>query len=280
MIRNFRQTLGFFGLITFASSSQALYAGEALQWPAGPNVCQGIWSYSEYQSCEDATHGQDLNRPIVGIDGERCGYEKMQNSCWHGREYEGSFDMPEETIKRLDYPYTAEDKQAFCDSKARALPLADHQLLGPVSVAASRQIWDCGVPEGSLGHCFNRRWIANITCRITIDHQIFGPSDSCGGYVDDTSRPKSCIVGYSNTNKKSPACASTSLTTGRGTDASALMNENWRYNFSCSTGDDLPADNEDQVQNEHSLQQPGLGSNFAPCLKQCADRKSPNARRL
>jgi hypothetical protein len=250
MTRNFSKTIDLFTLLACLISAHALHASEAMQWPAGPNVCQGTWSYSEYQSCEDASHGPDTNRPIVGTDGERCGYEKTQNSCWHGREYEGYFDMEQEKLPPRPRPYSDADLQSYCDNKARALPMAGHQLLGPVSVLPTYRGLAC--PDGSSS-CQPLMFGAIIQCRIVIDHQIFGQSDECGAYIDDQARPKTCVVGYPNISKRSAACPTSNLTTGRGTDASSLMNVNWRYNFSCSTGDDLPAETGEQVQKKYAF---------------------------
>jgi hypothetical protein len=248
--------LSLYGLVVaLGILSATVVKAEAVQWPAGKNVCQGVWSYSEYQSCEDASHGPDVSRPIIADkDGPRCGYEKKQNSCWHGREHNihDFIDTTPERLERDTRDYTPQDLQAHCEQKGRGMSLRPQQLLGTVSVLSSKIYARlCSEMEGRI--CIMWRFRADVQCRINFDYQIFGPSDDCGTYIDDLTKPKTCVVGHHNINKRSSACQSIDQKTGRSTDASALMQETWRHGFACSTGDDLPAETADEVQKKFNF---------------------------
>lgn len=246
----------FFGLIaTTCVLSATMVKAEAVHWPAGKNVCQGVWSYSEYQSCEDASHGPDLDRPIIAVnDGEKCGYDKKQNSCWHGREHHvhDFIDTALERVERDTRDWNAQELQAHCENKARAIQLRPQQLLGTVSVLSSNIFPKlCAELEGRI--CILWRFRAEIQCRINFDRQIFGPSDECGPYIDDLSKPRTCTVGHHNINKRSSACQSLDLKTARSVNATLLMKEDWRHGFSCSTGDDLPAETPTEVHKKYNF---------------------------
>jgi hypothetical protein len=109
----------------------------------------------------------------------------------------------------------------------------------------------CAEMEGRV--CVLWTFRADVQCRINIDRQIYGPSDLCGPYIDDLTKPKTCVVGYHNINKRSSACHSIDHKTGRFMNATELMKEEWRYGFSCSTGDDLPAETAEQVQVKYAF---------------------------
>lgn len=242
-------------LIVVLCSGAPLVKASGAQWPAGMNVCEGTWSYSEYDSCEHSSHGLDTNNPIIAeSDGAKCGYEQMPNSCWHGRETRpNSFvDTPSERLTSIDRPWRDTDFKSHCDRKASALALQPGQLLGTVSVL-SAQIRGKVCTDFEGRDCMIWQHRADVQCRINIDYQTFGPSDACGAYVDNPLRPKSCTIGYRNINKRSSACSSRSLTTGRKTDASSLMTESWRYGFACSTGDDMPVSTRAEVQKKYAF---------------------------
>jgi hypothetical protein len=247
----------FFSFISafFLTAGIRKVQAEPVQWPAGKNVCQGTWSYNEYTSCEDSSHGPDTSRPITADrDGARCGYEKKQNSCWHGREHNihDFIDTNPERLERDTRDYRPQDLQAHCEKKGQEMSLRPQQLLGTVSVLSSK-IYPklCSELEGRI--CILWRFRADVQCRINLDYQIFGPSDECGPLIDDLTKPKSCTAGYHNINKRSSACPSINLRTGRSSDATILMTEAWRHSFSCSTGDDLPAETADDVQKKYKF---------------------------
>ncbi|WP_141735933.1 hypothetical protein [Oligoflexus tunisiensis] len=242
-------------LVASAAIGSNMGKAEPVQWPAGVNVCQGVWSYKEYQSCEDLTHGPDLARPIIAEkDGAKCGYEKKQNSCWHGREHQPHdfIDTGNERLQRHSRNWTSQDLQAHCEKKARDIQLAPQQHLGTVTVLSSKIYGKiCAEMEGR--ECMLWTFRADVQCRINFDHQIYGPSDECGSYIDDLTKPKTCVVGYHNINKRSSACNSLDHKTGRFMNASDLMKVEWRHGFSCSTSDDLPAESAEQVQKKYAF---------------------------
>jgi hypothetical protein len=238
----------------FLSAGMTRVQAEAVQWPAGKNVCQGVWSYAEYQSCEDSSHGPDPLRPIIAEkDGSKCGYEKKRDSCWHGREHNihDFVDTGLERLERETRDWSAQDLQTHCESKGRGLQLRPQQLLGSVTVFSSK-IYPklCAELEGRI--CILWRYRAEVQCRINLDHQIFGESDECGPQIDDLAKPKTCTLGYHNINKRSSACRSVDVKTARSMNATELMKENWRHKFSCSTGDDLPAESAEDVQKKYN----------------------------
>ena len=238
-----RQTLALCSLISAYTAHAA--DSTSLQWPSGRNICTGAWSYFEVQECEHPDHGQDTSRPINETNGSRCGYEQKTASCWYGFNTLRTIETGIHSFDRDHDEYQADELREFCHSQIPAQSLNEREVISA---------WDFEKVDGH-GECIGTKWFrcdkwkifVDIKCHYTVSGPIFGQHESCG-QIDDTSRPRTCAVGYHYNLKRSAQCPSLRRETTRGFDRSSLAGDPALTDFSCSTADHLPAERPEHAQ--------------------------------
>lgn len=229
-----RRTLSLLLLLVPSTVSLA----QSSQWPAGVNVCQGSWKYNEYDSCESPDHGPDNNRPIY-TSGGSCGYGRKSATCWHGDEFSRVVDTPIVKIERNDTGWNTPEVQAICNSQSTAVGFNPQERMAGITIGHVNQGERCRSRDWKK-KC--QKWTKELyySCHYVINTKVNRPNpDACGTEVD-LGQPISCVTGYANIAKRSASCQSSKvLTAPPMTDATALKAENWRFGFSCPTGDDL-----------------------------------------
>ncbi|RYE56574.1 MAG: hypothetical protein EOP48_07695 [Sphingobacteriales bacterium] len=252
LLSRFPMSAGLILLLQFNTYATA-EAGSS-QWPVGTNVCQGNWKYKEYDSCESTAHGDDSNRPIYETNGEKCGYTQKEATCAYGNQVSRVVDTAYERNARNDSGYSAEEIAQLCLAKTQTINLEPNgqEWVEPGNISAIR------ADQGQ--ECRSRDWkkkcqkwtkVLNLQCRIVVSRKIVGPSGSACGYVND--QPRNCVVGYQKVAKRSASCSTfKELTSPINTDATSLKADSWRFDFACSTADELADDTRSNFEHKYS----------------------------
>ncbi|MBC7532846.1 MAG: hypothetical protein H7318_14835 [Oligoflexus sp.] len=240
--------------LIFVLTSFASVEGHAQtsQWPAGINVCQGSWKYNEYNSCENEAHGPDQSRPIYSTGGA-CGYESKASTCFNGDEFSRVVDTPIEEIRRNDTGWETAEVQNICNSKSPGIAVNSQEHIAAITIGFTGQGQECRKRDWKK-KCQAWTKKLNLSCHFVVNTKVNRPNAAACGTEVDLSRPVTCQTGLSNIIKHSASCGSfQELTAPRGLDATGLKAEDWRFGFTCPTGDDLIDGTLPDVKNKYSI---------------------------
>lgn len=207
-------------------------------------LCRGRWTYTEHQSCAASQHEDDLSSPITQTGGT-CGYHQKRSKCWAGDAPAGAVKTRHKIHRDRDRHHTGSEIVAYCKSKQREIRIGEQERIASVSFADLVQGRRCG-DRDRFRNCKWYHKDSEFNCVYNLRKKTFAAHASCP-LVTDHSNPKTCTLGYNKVNKRSRYCPKKVVTTGFGTSIRHLTGVNWRYGWTCSTGDHLAENSPEQI---------------------------------
>ncbi len=245
-----------------------------IQWRHGLGQCYGKWGYLRYNLCQSEMH------PLVEIWGEnnsdsRCPVEEatpIYEACRDSHHPVEKWDKVKEWSKKgVELNYASNSKiQQLCNAKLGTIGQGQR---GTASYSDVNRFQECGfgltpIPDPGTEPCPNLGWVTKYKCNLLIEKATYKKvADSYCNQIGTDYKYENCLIESYRKSLRTEYCSfenpseAIRLDLGKHVYDFPHNSTNTPENglalptLVCTTGDDLPASNRDELQTKfESLQ--------------------------